>query len=602
MRKTRILGIAPYAGIKTLMEQVAENRKDVQLTVFVGDLETGAAVAEKYASDGYDVIISRGGTAELIEKTSSIPVVEIPLSVYDILRSIKLAENCTDKYAIIGFPGITRNAHIICDLLRYNIDIYTIHTEQDAGSTLKRLKSAGYNMVLCDMITNSLAKAYGVPNILITSGAESIEAAFDQAVHTDATYRKLNNDVNFYKTILDVQQHHVLVYNCNKELIYFSKSYTFPPAILKKMVDNIPVIMEENQKRIYCEGSGLLFVLNGFCRIINEQPCIIYEINMRKVPLALTKNGIHYLGKEEAVDSSFIGLYGITLASGMSIDQYAQSEQPLMILGEQGTGKDHMARLLYARSRLRNRPLAIIDCARLHDKGWEFLVGHDNSPLSDTDSTIYIKNIDILPEQRFRELITIIKDLHLAQQNRLLMTYSYREERGIDERCEYIVNMLSCLTMQISPLREHLQEVPNLASLCISEFNLQMAKEIIGFDPEALAVLTAYDWPCNYDQFRRIINELISMTNTPYISLESVNKLLKREMAQTAPARPTCNNLDLSQTLEQINLEILELAMAEEHGNQSAVARRLGIGRTTLWRMLQKFSSPDTTPKSTPTV
>lgn len=593
MRKTRILGIAPYEGIQSLMSQVAEKRTDIDLTVYVGDLETGAAIAEKYALDGFDVIISRGGTAELIQKTSPLPVIEIPLSVYDILRSIKLTENYTDKYAIIGFPGITKNAHILCDLLRYQIDIYTIHTQAQAKETLKKLKQNGYNMVLCDMITSSLAQSYGMCAILIASGAESIEAAFDQALQTDLTYRKLSNDVNFYKTLLEERNRHTFVYNSDREVMYFSKSYSFPPVILKKMADNVPVLLEEKQKKIYHEAGGLLYVLVGTCRVLNERLCVIYDVNMRKVPLALTKNGIYHLGREEALDQSYASVYGITQytgASELSIEQYAMSSQPLMILGESGTGKEQMARLIYARSKLQNNPLVIVDCARLHERAWEFFVGHDNSPLSDTNSTLYIKNINMLPDNWFRELLNIIKDLHIAQRNRLLITYLYRDE-GMAERCETIVNMLSCLTMKISPLRDHKKDISNLASLCINSANLKMAKEVIGFEPDALPFLESYDWPNNYDQFKRIINELVAITDTPYIQLACVTKLLKREMTQTGtPDKGACGALDLSQTLEEINLEILKLVMAEEKGNQSAVAKRLGIGRTTLWRMLQKIT------------
>ena len=123
MEKTKILGIAPYEGILTLMKQVSEKRDDIELTAYVGDLKKGLDITSKYTVNDFDVIVSRGGTAELIQETSSIPVVEIQLSVYDILRSIKLAQNINNKYAIVGFPSITKNAHFLCDILRYNIDI-----------------------------------------------------------------------------------------------------------------------------------------------------------------------------------------------------------------------------------------------------------------------------------------------------------------------------------------------------------------------------------------------------------------------------------------------------------------------------------------------
>lgn len=596
LQKTKILGIAPYEGIQSLMKQAAEKRNDIDLTVFVGDLENGAEIAKKYTFTDFDVIISRGGTAELIRQRSLLPVVEIPLSVYDILRSIKLAENYNNKYAVIGFPTITNNAHFLCDVLRYNLDIFTIHTEKDARETLQKLARNGYNMILCDMITYSLAQHYGIPAILITSGTESIEAAMEQAVQTSRTYRQLTDQVNFYKTVLEEQHKYIFVYNSSNELIYFSIACSFPQIILDKMTSSIPSVLEEGQKRIYCETSGSLFILNGLSKAINDESYVIYYTDVRKAPLTLEKNGIRYISKEEAFDKFYNSFFGITQPvsmTDMTIEQYAQSSQPLMILGEPGTGKGEMARLVYAKSKLCDSPLVTIDCSRLHERGWAFLTENDNSPLSDTNTTIYIKSISQLSDAQFLELFNIIKDLSVHKRNRILFTYSYNANDGMADRCQHLINLLSCLTLYIPSIRSHKNDIPNLASLYISTLNMRMAKEIIGFEPEALSNLQAYDWPYNFDQFKRVINELVTITDSPYIKLSSVTKLIKQEMrlAYSAP-KPVDNTLNINRTLEEINLDILQQIMAEERGNQSETAKRLGISRTTLWRMLQKLNSP----------
>ena len=65
-KKVRILGIAPYEGMRSIMLKAAEARNDIDLTVYVGDLQEGAEIAKRSFHDNYDIIISRGGTAELI--------------------------------------------------------------------------------------------------------------------------------------------------------------------------------------------------------------------------------------------------------------------------------------------------------------------------------------------------------------------------------------------------------------------------------------------------------------------------------------------------------------------------------------------------------
>ena len=83
------------------------------LTFFTGDLDVGVAIVQSMSPNSYDCIISRGGTAELIRQVTDLPVVEIQLSVYDVLSTMKLAENYSNRYAIVGFPAL-RSRPIHC--------------------------------------------------------------------------------------------------------------------------------------------------------------------------------------------------------------------------------------------------------------------------------------------------------------------------------------------------------------------------------------------------------------------------------------------------------------------------------------------------------
>ena len=107
MPKIKILAVAPYDGMADAISAIAMTRDDIQMTVQTGDLDTGRKIALELAHNNYDVIISRGGTAELIRSTVELPVIDIPISVYDVLRTIKLAESYSGKFVIAGFPSIT---------------------------------------------------------------------------------------------------------------------------------------------------------------------------------------------------------------------------------------------------------------------------------------------------------------------------------------------------------------------------------------------------------------------------------------------------------------------------------------------------------------
>ena len=111
----RILAIAPYEAMKEALQQTAEAFPSIELDAYTGDLEEGVEIVRHIGTENYDAILSRGGTAELIRPVTDLPVVEIPVSVYDVLRTIKLSENYTDRFAVVGFPAVTKNAHILCN-------------------------------------------------------------------------------------------------------------------------------------------------------------------------------------------------------------------------------------------------------------------------------------------------------------------------------------------------------------------------------------------------------------------------------------------------------------------------------------------------------
>ena len=249
-KKICALGIAPYEGLKTLMSNIALERNDIDIDIIVGDLSDGVILAKKFHKEkSYDVIISRGGTAKMIGQEINIPVIEIATSIYDVLTAIKLAENSCNEYSIIGFSSITDTAKLLCDLLRYKIDIITINNIQEAQSKLQDIKSKGHKLVLCDMVTNTLAKPFGLDSILITSGRESVNTAFEQAIKLCGSYANLKNETSLLYNILLEQTSDTVVYNSNKELIFSTNDYYSDSFhnILKK---EITVILNYNSRKI----------------------------------------------------------------------------------------------------------------------------------------------------------------------------------------------------------------------------------------------------------------------------------------------------------------------------------------------------------------
>lgn len=593
LRPVRILAIAPYEGIASLVRQAAQKRDGVDVTVLVGDLETGARLAEQHTKEqDYDVILSRGGTAELIQDRCDLHVVDIPLSVYDILRSIKLAENHNYKYAVIGFPAITRNATFLCEVLRYDVGIHTIHNEREARAVLQSLKEEGCQMILCDVVTNSLAQEYNLPAILITSGIESVEAALDLAIQEGAAHRSAMLQTSFFRSIVQALPLDTIVYNEAGEVAFSAAGEHLPGAVLQKAHSAAAATRDGQPHKSCVEADLHRYTIQAVPIRTNDENYRVACIKTSPLPYSLQKYGICWTDRQEAADTFFDSFFGITepfAASNFTLEQYLKSSQPLVIFGEPGTAKMQIAQMIYTKSSLANGPMVQIDCAKLMKNGWDYLMENDHSPLMESGATLCFDHITSLSEEQFSELFSTVRDLHTHKRNRLLFLASCGPDAQLPPCYPRLIDMLTCLTLFMPPLRSHLEDIPRLASLYISTLNMQVARAVIGFEPEAALKMKDYTWPGNYDQFHRVLDELVMITDTPYISTQHVERILAREHTLYPDPAVEKSEIPTDLTLEQVDLMVLQKVLAAEKGNQKRTAERLGISRTTLWRMLQKL-------------
>lgn len=592
--RIRILGIAPYEGMKSIMQKLARERDDIDLTVFVGDLHKGAEIAQKNFHEDFDIIISRGGTAELIGTITQLPVIEITLSVYDILRSIKMAENFASRYAIVGFPSITSSAQLLCDLLQYKVEVCTIHSADEVQDVLLSLKKKGYRMILCDMIANTTAKKLGMNAILITSGNESIGNAFDQAVKLCRSHSLLREENHFLQEVIRKDSHGTIAFNEQGEVFFSSLESGGSDPITDVLRKEIPAALSSDPHRSFKNIDGTLYSITSRQVPFYGQNYAVFYFTSNKVPFASSKYGIQYLSKDDVENSFYNSFYNVTGGIGglkSTVEQMTQTDLPIMIIGEEGTGKERVAGAIYTQSQLQNSPLIIINFTMINDKSWTFLTNHYNSPFNDNNNTIYLRSIDVLPEERLKQLLSIIVDMNLARRNRLLFSCVCQTDGSIPRGCMNFINQLSCLTIHLPPLRERREEIPALANLSLSTLNISLAKEILGLESGAMELLVNYEWPCNYTQFKRILSELTAITTSPYIQESTVAQLLEQERNVSASPRGgafALSALNLDRTLDEINQDIIHAVLDETNGNQSAAAKRLGISRTTLWRLLKE--------------
>ena len=588
--RTRILGIAPYEGMQTAMERTAQEYPDIQLDVYTGDLEDGVAIVQRMPPNTYDCIISRGGTAALIRQVTELPVIEIALSVYDVLRTMKLAENYSKRYAIVGFPSITETAHTLCDLLGYHLDIVTVHSAQEVTKTLEQLKENGYHMVVCDMVTHTVARQLGLDAFLITSGEESLHAAVEHAISLSSWFVRLRQENLFLRSITQGQNGRVVVMDMDGNLFYSSP--TEPSEELAKALaahlHEVPA--GSSLKFYYTDRDQLYSITAQTLQMAAAQYALFYCVPSR-IPLHTHWTGIRFFHKGECeylLQSSFCSISGAMGALDARLPALSAARQPVLISGEAGTGKEQIAHYLYLHSAQTSNPFVAVNCPLLNDKSWDFLLNNYNSPLSSSGSTVYFQNFEQLSEPRIAELLAAIQETGLTRRVRLIFSIAVSEDKPVPNEIQHFISQIGCLSLNLPALRTRSDEIPSLASLYLGSLNQELGKQISGFEPRAIEMLRQYDWPGNYTQFKNVLQSLASLTSSSYIHSSAAAELLSQERRLRRSSAPLPAAPELGGTMDEMIRSIVQQTVSAQGGNRTAAAKQLGISRTTLWRYLSQ--------------
>lgn len=590
--RIRVLGIAPYEGMKTLMSSVVADYPQIDLTLFVGDMEQGLEIARSNFHGDYDVVISRGGTAKMLQKNLALPVIEIDISMYDILCALKLADGLTGKTAMVSFANITSSAHLLCDLTKYNMDIYTIDSAEAVEPTLRQLQKNDYQSILCDMISNTTAKRLGLNSFLITSGVDSIRKAFDQALLLCRSQQRLRDENQFFRQLIQGQIGQTMVFDQDGNL-FLSTLDDPKPELLELLRRDLPESQLGAERRITRNLGRMLYAIRARRISTGSLTYTAFFFDARKTPLSPNQVGIRFSTRPEAENafySSIFSFAGSISDYQQDIEHISQSTAPVMVTGEDGTGKESIVSVLYMRSPLRNAPLVSINCSLLNDKSWAFLLEHHNSPLADQGNTLYFASIDALSEERRQQLLAVLSEMDVCRRNRVIFSCVCQPGEYTSAVGSLFMDKLCCLSLYLPPLRQMAERIPALVNLSLSHLNVDLPRQIVGADPEAITLLQNFQWPHNYTQFRRVIGELAVTATGSLITAENVRQALRKERhvgAFSPCAENAAAPLNLNRTLDEISQDVARRVVEESGGNQTVAAKRLGISRTTLWRLLQ---------------
>ncbi|MBX8937666.1 sigma-54-dependent Fis family transcriptional regulator [Enterococcus gilvus] len=590
--KVKILGIAPYDELNNSMNIVSKQFPDVESDIYTADLKEGQKVAADLFHNNYDAIISRGGTADLIRQVVPIPVIDVSISIYDILGTIRLAKNYTDNFAIVGYASITEAAHLLCDILGYNIKIITLDETTDASVTLDILVEENYEMILCDAITNRLALTKTINTILITSGFESVKHAYQEALTIAKQLKRIIHEKTVLEESIKQQKQDFAVFDAMFQ-VYFSNIDPNLSNSIAKFLSTKKDMTDENQ--YYHTFKNKVYML--IVKRISVDDLVYYSCSLKvsTPPIINNRFGIFYQKRmevEEIFTTKLLFTQFIQEETKRELQQVNNFYNSIIVVGESGTAKSSIAYQAFLNQEIHNNQLISIDAKLMNEKMWKFLVNPTNGPLVDQNNTLLFQNIEQLSVRDAEQLITIVKNTKLLQRNNLLFTYNTNNARE-EKIYNRLLFELNCASIYAPPIKERKHELNVITTLLLNKMNIECNKEVIGFDPNALKEFLTFDWPGNFNQLQSALKELVINATTHYISEHQVIQLLKKERLIQNFSNSHLGSINLQTKVEKPTLfdyskEIILSVLEQNNGNQTKTAEQLGISRTTLWRYLKE--------------
>ncbi len=296
-----------------------------------------------------------------------------------------------------------------------------------------------------------------------------------------------------------------------------------------------------------------------------------------------------------------------------TIDQISDCSFDVLITGENGTGKELVAKAIHANSPRAHKPFVEINCAALPDNLVESeLFGISKGVATGVESrigkfeqaqggTLFLDEIGDLAQAAQAKILRVL-------QERRLEPIGKRESIPIDVRIVAATNKnleeatskgtfredlyyrLKVIHLTTAPLREIPEEIPLLANFFLLRYCREVGVDPKQFAPKTLKVMQAHHWPGNIRQLENEIKRLAVMVRTDVIRAEDLDESIRLPPEPQEEPMHQEHGQSLRESLDRIEKQLIEEALRTHHYRQSHTAKVLGLSRQGLIKKMKRFN------------
>jgi DNA-binding NtrC family response regulator len=293
------------------------------------------------------------------------------------------------------------------------------------------------------------------------------------------------------------------------------------------------------------------------------------------------------------------------------IERAAPTEANVLILGENGTGKELVARELHRRSRRGDNVLVSVDLGAVAENLFESeLFGHVKGAFTDARAdrigrlqaahggTLFLDEIGNLPLHLQPKLLTALEQRQVVPVGankpvpidvRVVAATNLPPDRLADESRfrQDLLFRLNTVEIELPPLRERREDIPLLVDHFVALYAKKYGKPARDVPGPVMAALAAYDWPGNVRALRHAAERAVILAGDGAFTVEDFS-LARNVASRTAPVTPTPAAASGDLNLERAERQIVEAALKKHAYNISLAAAELGLTRASLYRRMEK--------------
>jgi DNA-binding NtrC family response regulator len=309
---------------------------------------------------------------------------------------------------------------------------------------------------------------------------------------------------------------------------------------------------------------------------------------------------------EEQISQPFRDIIGTSPAIKevfTMIDKVAATEANILILGENGTGKELVARAIHQKSLRKDNSFVSVDMGAITETLFESeLFGHRKGAFTDAKEdrpgrfelanggTLFLDEIGnlsmalqskLLSALQSRQVTRVGANTPLEVDIRLICATNMPLHQMVDQGKfrQDLLYRINTVELRIPPLCERVDDIPMLANHFLNFYTKKYHKEIIAFSPEAILKLKKYAWPGNVRELQHAIERAVIMADSP--TLQQSDFLFNRKGGHSTES-DTLN-------LDDVEKAAVVKAIQLHNGNISKAAEELGLTRASLYRRMEKY-------------